>query len=301
MKNNLDALHTPVMINEVIEVLNLKENVIYVDATFGNGGYTKKILDTEKCNVIAFDRDNTVKNTAKKFKKEYGKRFKFINDKFSNIDKYISEKSIDGIVFDIGVSSMQIDTPERGFSYMKDGKLDMRMGKSELSAKEIINNFKKEVISDIIFKYGEERNARKIARAVEKARSEKEIKTTLELKEIISNAVPKKFAMDAVKKTFQAIRIFVNEELKEIEEALLKVKDLLKKEGIVAVVTFHSLEDRIVKNFLKENTVIEKVNKYKEEKKNGFFKKIGLLKVTKEESLKNKRAHSAKLRYGIKS
>jgi 16S rRNA (cytosine1402-N4)-methyltransferase len=291
------------MLTEVIEILAPKKSGIYVDATFGDGGYSKAILKHEIKQLIAFDRDPSVINQAEKLQEKYTSKFKFINDKFSAIGNYLKANSVDGIVFDIGVSSMQIDQAERGFSYMKSGPLDMRMSNKGLSAKELINSFSKEEISDIIYKLGEEKNAKKIASAIVNHRSQNEIATTKDLKNIIENTVPKKYELDAVKKTFQAIRIYINDELNELKKALTAAKKVLKSNGKLIVVTFHSLEDRIVKDFINENINRSKQNKYKKEENKSYIfdkSKSGLIKVGSVEASENIRARSAKLRYSTK-
>lgn len=295
--------HIPVMLNEVLEVLNLEENKTYVDCTFGNGGYTKAILESVKCKIIAFDRDPNAKEKAKEFKQKYKTRFTFYNTEFSKIDEFLEQESVDGIIFDLGVSSMQIDNPDRGFSYKYDAPLDMRMSSEGLSAFDVINKYTEREIADVIYQFGEERNSRKIAKAIVNFRKEKEIKTSYELIGIIKNNVRVKNINDVIKRTFQGIRIYINNELEELKTALYKTKNILKSNGKLIVVTFHSLEDRIVKNFIKEFSGKNiQHSKYLPDKESPeiIFKKSQLLKVSKQEADANSRSRSAKLRFAVK-
>ena len=190
---NKELGHRPVLIEEVIEQLGPKDNETYIDATFGYGGYTERILQSCECKVIAIDRDPTVKKQAERFKKKYGSRFSFVHSKFSQIDKIskeTKEKEINGFVFDIGVSSMQLDDANRGFSFMQDGPLDMRMSQDGQTASDLINKKDKDELADIIYHYGDERNSRKIARNIEKHRTQKKIEITIELAEIIKKSFP---------------------------------------------------------------------------------------------------------------
>lgn len=246
-----EAPHIPVLLTEVVQMLDCEKAGVFIDGTFGAGGYTEAILKANPKNqVIGFDRDPEATATASLFEGKYPNRFSFVHDCFGNMAEHISEK-VNGIVLDLGVSSMQIDQPERGFSFRFDGPLDMRMGKEGVSAKDVVNGFKEKELADIIFKYGEEKASRRIAAAIVTARAEKPITTTARLAEVIHSVMPKpKDGSDSAMRSFQALRIFVNDELGELERALEASVRLLKPNGRLVVVSFHSLEDRIVKNFL---------------------------------------------------
>ena len=247
---NGDTLeHTPVLLNEVIRTINPQSGKLYFDATFGWGGYTKKLLDSCACEVIAIDQDPKVKSRAKEFKREYGTRFNFIESKFSEICsvlKKLNTKKVDGFMFDIGVSSMQLDNPQRGFSFNKEGPLDMRMGTSELTAEEFINSVSEDELADIIYNYGDERKSRRIAKLIVEHRKINPIKTTLHLADIVLKANPKKnnHKKHPATKTFQAIRIYLNDEFNELFAGLTNAEQALGEDGKICVVTFHSLEDK---------------------------------------------------------
>lgn len=260
MKNN-NLIHQPVLLNEVLYYLNAEQEGTYIDSTFGAGGYSRAILESNKKNkLLAIDRDPNVQDLANKFKIEYPDRFYFVSNRFAKLPECLdlaNIKQIDGIVFDLGVSSMQLDIGERGFSFAKTAALDMRMGDNNLSAYDVVNNFPEEDIADIIFKYGEERYARKIAKLISYQRNISPIETTTDLANIVKKAKPilnHKLKIHPATKTFQAIRIYVNQELEELKSALQISKQILKKGGRLVVVSFHSLEDKIVKNFIKSNS-----------------------------------------------
>jgi 16S rRNA (cytosine1402-N4)-methyltransferase len=303
--------HTPVLLSEVINAINPQDGKIYFDATFGWGGYTKKLLDSCACNVIAIDQDPSVKDKANEFKNKYGDRFDFIESKFSQIPavlKKLSINKVDGFMFDIGVSSMQLDSSDRGFSFNKDGPLDMRMNSSGKTAAEFINLIKEEDLADIIYNYGDERKSRKIARYIVEHRSIKPIETTLQLAEIVSKANPKKHnhKKHPATKTFQAIRIYLNDELNELFDGLSGAEKSLNIDGKMCIVTFHSTEDKIVKNYFNKSSG-NNTSSYKNLPtiKNDSlaslipFKKA--IKATDEEINLNIRARSAKLRYAKKT
>lgn len=298
--------HIPVMLPEVVKALNIKDKGVYADATFGFGGYSEAILKKADCKVIAIDRDPTVCKRADELKAKYADRFEFKAGRFSELSKLIDEP-LDGIVFDIGVSSMQLDEAERGFSFSKEGRLDMRMSCEGLSAYEIVNTYGADEIADILYRFGEERKSRAIAQKIVSARANKPIETTLELADIVHSVVYKKpFETDSATKTFQALRIAVNDELFELEEGLKSAARLLKEGGRLVVVDFHSLEDRIVKLFFKENAPKkEHVSRYKTEVRNinhklfSCFSKAVL--PSEGEVANNPRARSAKLRFATKN
>ena len=262
-------MHIPVLLREMLEALKPQDGEVYVDATFGGGSYTKAILNSANCKVIALDRDALAIEKAKEFKIEFGERFEFFHTTFGKIDEVLNGKKVDGIVADFGVSSMQFDIAERGFSFLKEGELDMRMG---LGAKDtaytIVNQMSEPDLVQIISKYGEERLAKKIASFIVRARSKSPIKTTTELAALIYEAYGSEVRYTKIHpatKTFQAIRIFINDELAEIEALLEKSINLLSKGGRLVCVSFHSLEDSIVKDFLvKHAESKQKKNKYAE-------------------------------------
>ncbi len=296
--------HIPVMLNEVLASLKPQSGEVYVDATFGNGGYSKAILESANCKVIALDRDPTVKIRANEFKNLYGGRFEFRAGQFGDFADLVAEP-INGAVFDIGVSSMQLDEAERGFSFVHDGVLDMRMSRAGISAKDIVNTYTQEELADLIYQYGEERKSRQIAAKIVEYRHNKEIETTKELAEIIYSVIHKKFGeIDPATRTFQALRIAVNDELGELERGLSGATKRLLKGGRLVVVGFHSLEDRIVKTFFKENGGRKiRVSKYAPElvQNDNLFAEVSkVVTPTKDECAQNPRARSAKLRYAVK-
>ena len=278
--------HKPVLINEVIESIEPADDKIYFDATFGNGGYSKKILSSSNCKVIAIDRDPSVFSKAKEFEEKYKDRFKFIESRFSQIKKVMEElerEKVNCFLFDIGVSSMQLDNANRGFSFMKDGPLDMRMSNTGKTAGELINTIDQNELADILFHYGDERNSRRIAKSIINYRNKKEIKSTLELADIIKkNNKNFKSKINPATKTFQALRMFINNELEELHSGLNQALNLLSIAGKICVVTFHSLEDRMVKNFSKALGSSVKVEK--------------VIKPSDDEVRLNPRSRSAKLR-----
>lgn len=298
--------HIPVMLNEVIKYLNPQDNQTYVDATFGNGGYSTAILEKANCNVIAIDRDPTVLPKAEELKAKYGKRFTFVSGRFGNIDTLI-KNSVDGFVFDIGVSSMQLDDANRGFSFSKEAPLDMRMSLTGISAADIVNSMEEQELADLIYTYGEEKKSRQIARKIVEFRKNKPIETTTELAEIIYSIIHKNFGqINPATRTFQALRIAVNEELKELQNALETASVLLKPQGRLIVVDFHSLEDRIVKKFFNEKSGKNNgVSRYMPQIINDtdvIFDVVSkAIMPTQQECDINPRARSAKLRYAIKN
>lgn len=250
--------HTPVMLNECINGLNIKPNGIYVDGTLGGAGHSLRIVEKLKDGkLIAIDKDDTALEVSKERLKNFN-NVVFVKSDFKNFKNIMEEQNIlgvDGILLDLGVSSYQIDTPERGFSYRFDGKLDMRMDtKSGITAFDVVNNYSENELARIIYTYGEESFSRLIAKKIVEERKKHPIETTMQLKEIIENAIPKKFHGQGspCKKTFQAIRIEVNNELGNLDVVLKDMVEKLNKGGRLAVITFHSLEDRIVKNVFKE-------------------------------------------------
>ena len=259
----MENLHNSVMINEIISFLPLKKSINVIDATFGGGGYSKTILEKFNVNqLLAIDRDPISKIFAKEIESKFS-NFTLINDKFSKIEEIVNntklkEKKFDIILFDIGTSSNQIDNAQRGFSFNKSGPLDMRMGSSDKNAYDIINKYEEKNLADIIYQYGEERYSRVIAKEIVKNRKIKFISDTIELSNIIKKCLPKKNQLKnkihPATKTFQAIRIYVNDELNELKTSLEKTLKILNKDGLILVVSFQSLEDRIVKDFFNHNS-----------------------------------------------
>lgn len=298
--------HIPVMLNEALQSLSPQDNKTYVDATFGNGGYTEAILKVANCRVIAIDRDPSVMKRVSELKEIYGNRFDFRAGSFGDLENLVSEK-VDGVVFDIGVSSMQLDDDFRGFSFNKEAPLDMRMSMSGISAQELINTISEKELADLIYLYGEEKKSRIIAKKIIEFRQHKPIETTIELANIIYSVMPKKFGqIDPATRTFQAIRIAVNDELKQLELGLNATLKITTPNARIVVVDFHSLEDRIVKNFFSTHCAKKiHVSRYKDTANLGidismplsFVSKV--ITPTESECLSNPRARSAKLRYAV--
>lgn len=256
-------MHYSVLLEESISNLNIKEDGIYVDATLGFAGHSSEILKRiQKGYLFAFDQDIDACQASNLKLSKVGNNFKIINDNFVNIKKRLEENDIyhvDGILYDLGVSSPQLDIASRGFSYHNDARLDMRMNQnSSLSAYEVVNNYSEKALTDIFYKYGEEKYAKKIASNIVKYRENKEIVTTLELVDIIKTSVPFKAMREShpARKVFQAIRIEVNDELNVLKASLEDAIKLLNINGRICVITFHSLEDRIVKEIFNKYTKV---------------------------------------------
>ena len=251
----MEFKHKPVLLKECIEGLNIKPDGIYVDGTLGGAGHSKEIIEklSNQGLLIGIDRDQEAIDAAKKNLEDY-KNVKYIHGNHDDIKEILKDLGIDevdGILLDLGVSSYQLDERNRGFSYLGENELDMRMDKTQkLTAKIVINTYKEEDLADIIYNYGEEKYSRSIARNICKFRKQKEIETTKELVEIIEKSIPKSKQNDGhpAKRTFQAIRIEVNDEIKPLENTISNCIDVLKPKGRLCVITFHSLEDRAVKN-----------------------------------------------------
>ncbi len=298
--------HISVLLNESIENLNIKEDGIYVDCTLGYAGHSSQILKriTRGC-LFAFDQDGEAIEYSKKILGQINDNYEIINSNFVNIKSELNSRgitSVDGILFDLGVSSPQLDESERGFSFHNDADLDMRMNQNqELDAKKVVNEYSENDLTRIFYEYGEEKYARNIAKGIVKRREEKKIETTLELVDIIKENVPEKYKRDhhPARKVFQAIRIEVNDELNVLKKALVDGIDLLSPGGRMCVITFHSLEDRIVKNTFKKYSEVDKVYKglpFIPDEYKAKVKIIGKFKPSKEELDNNNRSRSSILR-----
>ena len=303
--------HISVLKEEVISYLNIKESGIYVDATLGGGGHSSSILEKLTTGKLyAFDQDEYAINVARDRLARISPNFEIIKANFVNLKEELQKRGvtkIDGILYDLGVSSFQFDDTERGFSYRFDARLDMRMNKEqELDAHYVINNYSEEALANVFYKYGEEKYARQIAKKIVLKRKEKEIDTTFELVDIIKSALPYKELNKKghpAKQVFQALRIEVNDELRVFENSLLQAIDMLKIGGIVAVITFHSLEDRICKTIFKEKSTvfIPKGLPVKSEEVAELELVTRHPVIPSEEEIENNnRAHSAKLRVARK-
>lgn len=305
--NSNHLSHFPVMVNEAISFLRPKNSKLYLDCTFGQGGYSKKILETAECNVFAVDRDQESEIYAQKVKEKFKSRFLFNIERFSNINLLMKKQNIqnmDGMILDLGVSNTQLNNPQRGFSFSNDGPLDMRMDnvRSKLTAEIVINEYQENELSDIFFYYGEEKNSKRIARAIVNYRKNKKINSTLILSEIIKKINYSKFKHPATR-VFQALRIFINEELNELETILEFSKKILNKDSRIVVLAFHSLEDRIIKNFFRNNDIKRRKSNFGDNSLNTFnFKIITKKPITasKQEIELNPRARSAKMRVAEK-
>lgn len=302
--------HISVLLEPTISSLNIKEDGVYVDCTLGYTGHSSAILKRlKKGKLYAFDQDEEARNYSENILKKVGDNFTIIPSNFVNLKEELEKRGIfkvDGIMFDLGVSSPQLDDAARGFSFHLDADLDMRMDrKSSLSAYEVVNEYSFNDLYRIIRDYGEEKYAKQIAREIEKVRSKRKIKTTLELAEVISNCVPAKYKRltHPARRTFQAIRIEVNKELSILPKALNDAIDMLKKGGVIAVITFHSLEDRICKEVFKERSKENEIFKGMPNVPEEYIPDIKVLKKikpSKEELEENKRSRSATLRVAIK-
>ena len=302
------ASHDPVLIDEVIGSLQPRAGGQYVDGTFGAGGYSRAILEAADCKVWAIDRDPDVIRHAAEIVTEFEGRLTVIEGRFGDMRALLADHgvgAVDGIALDLGVSSMQLDHGERGFSFRFDGPLDMRQSRDGRSAADIVNETDESVLADIIFKYGEERQARRIARAIVAARSGVSLTRTAQLADIIRSVYRggSKSKTDPATRTFQAIRIETNDELGELERGLAASEILLAPGGRLAVVSFHSLEDRIVKRFLRDRSgtgrsVSRHIPDTATDSAQNAFRLLrrGAIKPSKADTDRNPRARSARLR-----
>lgn len=308
------APHISVMLPEVLAALAPQAGEVVVDGTFGAGGYSRGILGSASCRVVALDRDPDVRLLADALAREAPGHFLFVPGRFSQMIELLAAhgiEAVDGVVLDLGVSSMQLDQPQRGFSFQHDAPLDMRMGQEGVSAYDVVNGYDANTLAHILTHYGEEKAARRIARALVEARAEAPIETTLQLAAIIARVVPKAGKTHPATRSFQAIRMEVNAELKELEQALRAAETLLRPGGRLVVVSFHSLEDRIVKQFLRARSAKHQPSGSRHmpqalvatEKKPGSFTLPNPEKQfpSSEEERRNPRARSARLRMAIRT
>ncbi|MEM1302367.1 MAG: 16S rRNA (cytosine(1402)-N(4))-methyltransferase RsmH [Pseudomonadota bacterium] len=294
------APHIPVLLDPILSLCAPIRGT-WLDGTFGAGGYTRGLLEAGADQVIGVDRDPAVFDMAQAWAGQYGDRLKLVEGTFSDLDQYASD--LDGVVLDLGVSSMQLDQAERGFSFMRDGPLDMRMSQSGRSAADIVADASEEQLADILFHYGEERAARRIARAIVTARDAAPITTTLQLADLIETCLPRKKpgGSHPATRSFQALRIAVNAEYDQLFQGLMAAERALKPGGLLAVVTFHSVEDRMVKRFLQlRGARPARTNKYArtQDEQSAPFDIVTRKAVapTAQEMAHNTRARSAKLR-----
>jgi 16S rRNA (cytosine1402-N4)-methyltransferase len=303
--------HIPVMLEEVLACLSAQDGGVYVDGTFGAGGYTRAILNAADCKVYAIDRDPEAFARAETMAKEYPQRLFPVSGCFGDMADLLRQQGVervDGIVLDVGVSSMQIDRAERGFSFQKDGPLDMRMSSEGQSAGDVVATASEEDLADIIFNYGGERAARRIAKKIVAARTQQPLRTTQDLVRLVHEVLPMHGGIktDTATKTFQALRIFVNDELGELSRALEAAEKLLVPGGTLAVVSFHSLEDGCVKDFLRERSGkaangSRHFPPLSRTQPTFLLKKTGGDKPSDAEIARNPRARSARLRCGIRA
>lgn len=300
--------HSPVLLREVLEALSPRDGAIYVDATFGAGGYSKAILEAANCKVFGIDRDPTALRIGKELVKRFPNRLCVLGGCFGDMVNLLAKRGIDkvdGIALDIGVSSMQIDDVERGFSFRANGPLDMRMGlQADATAADVVNTMNEDDLTHIIYTYGDERASRRIAAAIVKDRVDEPFTTTSQLADLIRRIVKKsKDGLDPATRTFQALRIYVNDELGELSRGLAAAEKLLSPCGRLAIVSFHSLEDRKVKKFLhsrsgqgpRHSRHLPEVGN-REHPPSFSLLRRGAIKPSKEETKTNSRARSAKLR-----
>lgn len=299
--------HIPVMLDDVLAAAAIQDGERVIDATFGNGGYSEAFLNAAEAMVIGLDRDPNVRARARELAGQYDGRFQLLETPFSEMDQHGLD-SVDIVVFDIGVSSMQIDQAERGFSFQKDGPLDMRMSQSGPSARDAIRDLSAEQLAAIFRIYGEERHARRAAQQIVEARAEAEITTTAQLVEVIEKAIPRTGKINPATRIFQALRIFINDELGELYRGLCAAERLLKPGGRIVVVTFHSLEDRIAKQFLRDRCGEQEGGSryapaivHNGPEASFRVTRRSVVKPSKAEEAINPRARSAKLRFAVRT
>jgi len=309
LTSSSEPQHFPVMLDEVIKICSPDKGGIYIDCTFGGGGYSKNLLKFSKTKVIALDRDEFILNISKELEKKYPNRFFFHQKKFSEVNTVVGNQSADAVVFDLGLSSIQLNNLERGFSFNSKETLDMSMGLSSTSAEEVVNNFSEQKLKSIIKILGEEKDASRIAKNIIKTRFMKKITKVDQLVEIIEKSKRKNYAnkINPSTKTFQALRIFVNKEITELIEGVINATKILKPGGKILIVSFHSIEDKIVKYFFSNfSSSRSKPSRYFPENKDtniSLFDKYKnkIFKPSNLEIIKNPPSRSAKLRYATRS
>ncbi len=297
--------HYPVLLKEIISIISPQYGGTFIDCTFGQGGYTKKILEFDKTRVIALDRDPESKNIALRLEEEFEERFKFKNIKFSQLKNLkLKNENVKGVIFDLGYSYTQIKDPNKGLSFDSVGKLNMQLGLNSYSAEDVINKLNQKELEKIFKFFGDEKEGKYIARNIVKERINKKIDTQGLVKIIDNSKRRKNFRVNNSTKAFQALRIFVNKEISELIYGLINAAKILKKDGVLAVVTFHSLEDKIVKYFLKslsENKSISRYTPLTEQTDTLFhLSKKKPITPNEEELSENPPSRSAKLRFAIK-
>ena len=308
-KSSLESSHFPVMLEEVVKICSPIEGGVYVDCTFGGGNYTKKILKFSGTKVIAIDRDENILHLAKAIEKKYPNRFNFHQKRFSEVGAVASKNKIDAVIFDLGLSSIQLNDLKRGFSFKSKESLDMSMGLSSISAEEVINEYSGHTLKLIIKILGEEKEASRIVKNIIKARSIKKITKVDQLVEIIEKSKKKNYKkkINPSTKTFQALRIFVNKEITELIKGIINAVKILKPGGKILVISFHSIEDKVVKyffsNYSSNRSNPSRYLPYNQESSNSLFEeyKNKILKPSNEEISQNSPSRSAKLRYAIRN
>ena len=305
---SLELSHFPVMLNEVIKICSPSKGGKYIDCTFGGGGYSKQLLKFSKTTVKGLDRDSKVKEIGKSLEKKFPERFKFYQTTFSQLEN-VTKSLADVIIFDLGLSSIQLNDLKRGFSFKSNENLDMSMGQNKISAQDVINELSELELKLIIKILGEEKEAARIAKNIVKFRNERKIIKVQDLVKIIEKSKKKKYSskINPCTKTFQALRIFVNKEITELINRIINATKVLKPGGKILIVSFHSIEDKIVKYFFRNfSTNKSKPSRYLPENENdstALFNeyKNKVLKPSKKEVGQNNRSRSAKLRYAIRS
>lgn len=310
--------HIPVLLEPVLRALSPRDGACYLDGTFGAGGYSRAILSAADCSLIGLDRDPSVAPFVKALRADYPDHFQFVRAEFSDMQSVVSAQTedgkVDGIVLDVGVSSMQLDQEMRGFSFMREGPLDMRMSSHGVHAGDAIKYLEHNELIAIFKVYGEEKRARRCADFIVRAREEREISTTIMLADILASALGRSGKKNPATRVFQALRIYINDELGELRRALDAAENILRPGGRLVVVSFHSLEDRMVKKFFKERCgEKQSVSRYTpiQADVSGVvstgraasfdFEKRSGISATSEEEAANPRARSARLRYGIRN